>query len=185
MSRLKLSFPYSGQQVRSIDITLLCVGLIAVLFAFYQFRQIAEESGVLSARVERLEKQQSGTAAATRSRSRATARTREFSQEISKELQQANVIMGQINLPWEALFDAIEHIITEDVALLALQPNVTNRVLRISGEARNMGVLLDFIEAMEREAVFEKTHLVNYKIKQDNPYRPVDFLLTTVWTTNS
>ena len=185
MSRLKLVFPYSGQQVRSIDWALLGIGLIAVLFVFYQFSQIAEESSVLSARVEHLEKQQSSGTVATRSRPAARTRTREFSQEIGKELQHANVVLAQINLPWEALFDSIEHIVTEDVALLSLQPNVTNGVLRINGEARNMAVLLDFIEAMERETIFEKAHLVNYKIKQDNPYRPVDFLLTTVWTKKS
>ncbi|MCP5246365.1 MAG: PilN domain-containing protein [Burkholderiales bacterium] len=179
MSRLKLVFPYSGQQVRSIDIALLFFGLIVLLAVFYQFRQITEESGFWSVRVERLEQQQPRTTVTTRTR--AASRTREFSQEIGKELQKANAIMDQINLPWEPLFDSIEHIITEDVALLALQPNVTNRTLRISGEARNMGVLLDFIEAMEREVIFEKAHLVNYKIRQDNPHRPVDFLLTTVW----
>lgn len=183
MSRLKLVFPYSGQQIRSIDMTLLFIGLIVLLIVFYQFRQITEESNFWSVRVERLEKQQPRTT--TTARSRATSRTREFSQEISKELQKANVIMGQINLPWEPLFDSIEHIITEDVALLALQPNVSNRTLRINGEARNMAVLLDFIEAMEREAIFEKAHLVNYKIRQDNQYRPVDFLLTAVWNVKS
>ena len=182
MSRLKLAFPYSGQQVRSVEIALLFIGLMVLLAVFYQFRQITEESNFWSVRVERLEKQQPRT---TTTRTRATSRTREFSQEISKELQKANVIVDQINLPWEALFDSIEHIITEDVALLALQPNVTNRTLRISGEARNIPVLLDFIEAMEREVIFEKAHLVNYKIRQDNPHRPVDFLLTAGWNAKS
>lgn len=183
MSRLKLAFPYPGQQVRSIDIALLFIGMIVLLAVFYQFKQIIEESSYWSVRVERLEKQQPRTTTTTRSR--AISREREYSQEISKELQKANAIMNQINLPWEALFDSIEHIITEDIALLALQPNVTNRTLRISGEARNMAVLLDFIEAMEREVIFEKAHLVNYKIRQDNPYRPIDFLLTAVWNAKS
>ncbi|MCB1985311.1 MAG: PilN domain-containing protein [Burkholderiales bacterium] len=179
MSRLKLAFPYSGQQVKSIDIALLFIGLFILLAVFYHFRQITEESSYWSVRVERLEKKQPRTTTTTRSR--ATPRTREFSQEISKELEKANAILNQVNLPWEALFDSIEHIITEDVALLSLQPNVTNHTLRISGEARNMAVLLDFIEAMEREVIFEKAHLVSYKIRQDNPHRPIDFLLTTVW----
>ena len=183
MSRLKLTFPYSGQHVRSIDITLLLISLIVLLAVFYHFRLIAEESSYWGMQVEKLEKQQPKTATTTRSRS--TSRTREFSQEIGKELIKANTILDQINLPWEALFDSIEHIITEDVALLTLQPNVTNRTLRINGEARNMAVLLDFIEAMEREVIFEKAHLVNYKIKQDSPYRPVDFLLTAVWIAKS
>ncbi len=182
MQRLKLTFPYSGQHVRSIDIFLLLIGVIVLLAVFFQFRQIAEESGFWDLRVERLEKQQPEAVTKQSPRQRSTSRTREFSQEISKELNKANTILDQINLPWEALFDSIEHIITEDVALLTLQPNVANRTLRISGEARNMAVLLDFIEAMEREVIFEKAHLVSYKVRQDAPFRPVHFLMTTVWT---
>ncbi len=181
MSRMKISFPYAGQPLRTIDWLLLCIGVIALLAVFYQFRQITEASSFWSVRVERMEKQQPG--ATTKSRRR--SRTREFSQEIGKELQQANTILNQINLPWEALFDAIENIITDDVALLALQPNVKGRTLRISGESRNINALLDFVESMEREVVFEQVHLVNYKVKQDNPYRPIDFLLTAVWTAKS
>lgn len=182
MSRLKLTFPYAGQNVRSIDIALLCIGLIVLFVVFYQFKKTSEETNFWSVRVEKLEQQQPQPVT---TRSRAISRTRDFDQEISKELTKANIILDQINLPWEALFDSIEHIVSEDIALLSLQPNVTNRTLRIRGEARNMAVLLDFIEAMEREVIFEKAHLVNYKIKQDNPYRPVDFLLTTLWNIQS
>jgi hypothetical protein len=53
--------------------------------------------------------------------------------------------------------------------------------LRISGEAKNMSELLDFVEALERELTFENVHLLNYKIKQDNPHRPIVFLLTAAW----
>ena len=91
------------------------------------------------------------------------------------------MILDQINLPWETLFDSIESAATEQIALLSLQPNVSNRTLRISGEAKNMSELLDFVEALERETVFENVHLLNYKIKQDNPHKPIIFLLTTAW----
>jgi hypothetical protein len=124
-----------------------------------------------------LEKQQQQKAA-PRARS---ARVREFSQEIRKEIAQANTVLDQINLPWETLFDSIESAATEQIALLSLQPNVANQTLRISGEAKNMSELLDFVEALERELVFENVHLLNYKIKQDNPHRPIIFLLTATW----
>ncbi|MCB1935259.1 MAG: PilN domain-containing protein [Nitrosomonas sp.] len=180
MSRLKLNFPYAGQSVRSIEMSLLLIGLFVLAAVFLYFKNISEESSYWSVRVEKLEKDQPRSMVSTRVRT-SSPRSRDVGQEIGKELQKANTILAQINLPWEALFDSIEHIATEDVALLSLQPNVTNRTLRIRGEARNMMLLLDFVEAMEREAIFENVHLVNYKIKQDSPYRPVDFLLTTVW----
>jgi hypothetical protein len=36
-----------------------------------------------------------------------------FGQEI-REISKANAILDQINLPWESLFDSIEHAATED-----------------------------------------------------------------------
>ena len=106
---------------------------------------------------------------------------REFGQEIRKEITQANTILDQIKLPWEALFDSIEHATTEEIALLSLQPNASNQILRISGEAKSMSELLDFVEALERESIFKNVHLLNYKIRQDNPQRPIIFLLTATW----
>ena len=143
-----------------------------------QFRQVTEEVNHWTNRVERLEKQQQQKAAP---RTRSTPRIKEFSQEIRKEITQANAILDQINLPWETLFDAIEHAATEEIALLSLQPNVASRTLRLSGEAKSMSELLDFVEALERELIFENVHLLNYKVKQDNPHRPIIFLLTAAW----
>ena len=178
MSRLRLRFPYQQQSAPQIDFSILFIGLLILAGVLLQFRQITEEVNYWSNRVERLEKQQQQKAAP---RTRSTPRIREFSQEIRKEIAQANAILDQINLPWETLFDAIESAATEQIALLSLQPNVSNRTLRISGEAKNMSELLDFIEALEREMVFENVHLLNYKKKQDNPHKPIIFLLTTAW----
>ncbi|MBL8500186.1 MAG: PilN domain-containing protein [Nitrosomonas sp.] len=178
MPRLRLKFPDRGQSVPHIDFSMLLIGLLVLAGVLLQFRQVTEEVNHWTNRVERLEKQQQQKAAP---RTRSTPRIKEFSQEIRKEITQANAILDQINLPWETLFDAIEHAATEEIALLSLQPNVASRTLRLSGEAKSMSELLDFVEALERELVFENVHLLNYKVKQDNPHRPIIFLLTAAW----
>ncbi|MDV6348574.1 fimbrial assembly protein [Nitrosomonas sp. Is35] len=178
MPRLRLKFPDRGQSVPHIDFSILLIGLLVLAGVLLQFRQVTEEVNHWTNRVERLEKQQQQKAAP---RARSTPRIKEFSQEIRKEITQANAILDQINLPWETLFDAIEHAATEEIALLSLQPNVASRTLRLSGEAKSMSELLDFVEALERELVFENVHLLNYKVKQDNPHRPIIFLLTAAW----
>lgn len=178
MPRLRLKFPDRGQSVPHIDFSILLIGLLVFAGVLLQFRQVTEEVNHWTNRVERLEKQQQQKAAP---RTRSSPRIKEFSQEIRKEITQANAILDQINLPWETLFDAIEHAATEEIALLSLQPNVTSRTLRLSGEAKSMAELLDFVEALERELVFENVHLLNYKVKQDNPHRPIIFLLTAAW----
>jgi len=178
MPRLRLRFPDRGQSVPHIDFSILLIGLLMLAGVLLQFRQVTEEVNHWTNRVERLEKQQQQKAAP---RTRSTPRIKEFSQEIRKEITQANAILDQINLPWETLFDAIEHAATEEIALLSLQPNVASRTLRLSGEAKSMSELLDFVEALERELIFENVHLLNYKVKQDNPHRPIIFLLTAAW----
>lgn len=178
MPRLRLKFPDRGQSVPHIDFSILLIGLLVLAGVLLQFRQVTEEVNHWTNRVERLEKQQQQKAAP---RTRSSPRIKEFSQEIRKEITQANAILDQINLPWETLFDAIEHAATEEIALLSLQPNVASRTLRLSGEAKSMAELLDFVEALERELVFENVHLLNYKVKQDNPHRPIIFLLTAAW----
>lgn len=180
MRRLRLKFPDSGQQDRRIDITLLLIGILVLSVVFYQFRQASEEINYWNNRVERLEKQHQPKVT-HRTRSSSRNREREYSQEIRKEIMQANAILGEINLPWEALFDSLEHTSSEDVALLSLQPNVSSQSLRVGGEARNMAVLLDFVEALEREVTFKNAHLLNYKVKNDSPHRPITFLLTASW----
>ena len=179
MPRLRLKFPDNGQSVPHIDYSMLLIGLLTLIGVLLQFQQITEEVNYWTNRVERLEKQQQQKKTAPRTRG--TPRIKEFSQEIRKEIIQANAILDQINLPWETLFDSIENAATEEIALLSLQPIVSNRTLRISGEAKNMSELLDFVEALERELTFENVHLLNYKIKQDNPHRPIVFLLTAAW----
>ena len=178
MPRLRLKFPDNGQSVPHIDYSILFIGLLVLAGVLLQFQQITEEVNYWTNRVEHLEKQQQKK---TAPRTRGTPRVKEFSQEIRKEIIQANAILDQINLPWEALFDSIENAATEEIALLSLQPTVSSRTLRISGEAKNMSELLDFVEALERELTLENVHLLNYKIKQDNPHRPIVFLLTAAW----
>ncbi len=180
MRRLILQFPDNGQQDRRIELAILLVSILVLISVFYQFRQVSEEVNYWNIRVERLEQQQKPKVT-HRTRASSRNRGREIGQEIRKEIVKANAILGQINLPWEALFNSVEQAINEDVALLTLQPNIGSQSLRIGGEARNMSVLLDFVEAIEREAIFKNAHLLNYKIKQDNPHRPINFLLTASW----
>lgn len=174
MRSLKLRFPYAGQQARSADYILLALGLLVFVVCLYQLKLIMEEIAHWDARIHRLEQQQ---------QHRKTPRTpiARITQETQQELKQADEILRQINLPWEALFDSLEYAASKDVALLSVQPNVASRAVRINGEARNLAALTDFVEAIEREDVFENAYLLSYKVKKENPHRPIVFSLTATW----
>lgn len=174
MRGLKLRFPYAGQQARGIDYILLASGILVFVVCFYQLTLVMEEIAHWETRIDRLEQQQ---------QHKKTPRTpvARITQETQQELKQAGEILRQVNLPWEGLFDSLEYTVSKEIALLSVQPNVASRTIRIAGEARNLGALTDFVEAMERENVFENVHLLNYKVKKENPYRPIAFSLTATW----
>lgn len=174
MRDLKLKFPYIAQQARYIDYILLGLGFMIFIACFYQLKSVMEEVAHWEARIDRLEQQQ---------QHKKTPRTpvARITQETQKELKQAKEVLRQINLPWEALFDSLEYSVSKEIALLSVQPNVANRAIRVAGEARNLAALTDFVEAIEREEVFENAYVINYKVKQENPHRPIAFSVATTW----
>lgn len=174
MRRLRLKFPYTGQQTSPIDYSLLLLGLLFLATTVMHLKSLMEETSYWEAQVDRFEHLQQQKRAPRTSSPRA-------SQESQQELKQAREIMKQLNLPWEMLFDSLEYAVTKDIALLSVQPSVANQSIRINGEARNLVALTDFVEAIEREAFFENAHILNYKIKQENPHRPILFSLITSW----
>ena len=179
MRRLKLQFPYIGQQSQAVDVSLLLIGLLTLVIVSYQFTTSVKEVDYWEMRVARIEQQQQQREVTPRRSSRQNQRN--ITQEIRQEIQKASVVIDEMNLPWESFFDAVEFASHEDVAILSLQPSIANSNMRISGEAKDMSVLLLFVEALERELVFENAHLLNYKVKLDNPHKPVVFLLTAAW----
>ncbi len=180
MRRLKLQFPYIGQHSQAVDFSLLLIGLLTLVLVIYQFTTSTKEVDIWETRVARIEQQQQQQREVTPRRS-SRQKQRNITQEIRQEIRKASVVIDEMNLPWESFFDAIEFASHEDVAILSLQPSIANSNMRISGEAKDMSVLLLFVEALEREIVFENAHLLNYKIKLDNPHKPVVFLLTASW----
>lgn len=179
MRSLRLKFPDSGQHARSVDLLFLFIGLIIFSGVLYQFNVATDEINYWNLHIEHIEKKQNPKKA---DRTIPNLQDRKISLEIRKEIKNANIILGLINFPWEALFDSIENAVSKDIALLSLMPNVSKRSLRITGEARNMSELLSFIKALEQEKIFVNAHLLNYKIKKSSPHQPIIFQVTTSWT---
>lgn len=179
MRSLRLKFPDTGQQVRSVDLVCFFIGVVILVGLLYQYNVATKAINYWNLHIEYVEKKQNRNKT---QQLRLNPQNKEASQEISKEIKTANVTLGHINFPWEVLFDSIESAASKDIALLSLLPNVSKRSLRIGGEARNMSVLLDFVKAMEHETIFVNTHLLNYKIIKGDSQQPIVFQITTSWS---
>ena len=66
---------------------------------------------------------------------------------------------------------------TADVAILQLQPEAQQRLLRVVGEARNQEAMFEYLRRLERTEPLWNVHLVSHQVQLEDPQRSVQFSL--------
>ena len=96
-------------------------------------------------------------------------------QRVDEEVKEVDAVMRQLTLPWGPLIESIESAGTQDIAILQLQPEAQQRVLRIMGEARTQDAMVDYLKRLADARGFGQVHLLSHQVQQDDPQRPVQF----------
>ena len=174
MRSLKLYFPYRSQRTPLVDYALLLTGGLLLLGVAYQFKQITTDVHAWEVREAHFMQQQKEN----RQSKVPIARIRKVTQQ---EVKQVNAVLQQLDLPWEQLFDALEMADSPDIALLSLQPDVSGKTIRLTGEARHLAAAVEYVQALELEPALKHAHLVSYKTRQDHPYHPIIFSMSAMW----
>lgn len=160
-------FPWGG-----VVMLVLALGALAATWVYYHdLDGQAENWESKAAKFERAARQ-SAPESVTGGRGRET---------FALEVKRANEVLRQLNLPWEGLFRAVELSGGKDVALLALEPDTEKHSVKISGEAKNMAILLDYIKQLEQREVFGAVYLQSHQILLQDPDKPVRFALLADW----
>jgi hypothetical protein len=97
------------------------------------------------------------------------------------EVKQANEVVRQLSLPWNTLFTAVEASGGKDIALLAMEPDMHEGTVKISGEAKDLNALLDYVRQLSKREVFSSVFLQSHQVRQDDPERPLRFSLLVYW----
>ena len=97
------------------------------------------------------------------------------------EVKQANQVVRQLSLPWNALFKAVETSGGKSIALLSLEPDLQKGTVKISGEAKDFDALLEYVRQLSKREVFGSVLLQNHQIQQDIPEKPLRFSLLAHW----
>lgn len=101
--------------------------------------------------------------------------------DMSLEIKHANDVLNQITLPWDKLFQAVEWSSGKDVALLTIEPDAEKHVVKISGEAKNIEAILNYVRHLSDQEIFNSVYLQSHQVQEQNPERPVRFALTATW----
>lgn len=101
--------------------------------------------------------------------------------EMALEIKHANEVLNQISMPWDKLFQAVEWSSGRDVALLAIEPDAEQHIVKISGEAKNIEAALNYIRHLSEQEIFTSVYLQSHQVQQQNPEKPVRFALVAAW----
>lgn len=99
-------------------------------------------------------------------------------------LQRAPRTATLLAVPWSPLLAGLEKASAQqraDVAILAIEPDVARRRLKLSGEARNFNAVVEYVGRLQRMKSLRHPMLESHEIRLDDEYKPVRFQLTAEW----
>jgi Tfp pilus assembly protein PilN len=92
-----------------------------------------------------------------------------------------NAAIGQLNLPWQEVFDAIEAATPATIALLALEPDAKRHVLKGTAEAKASDEMIGYLEALRQQDFFSELALTRHEINEQDPNKPIRFQFEANW----
>lgn len=153
---------------------MLVLSMVALVFTGAYYLKLSDQADQWEAKAGRIEHAAQRQLQASRSDARAPA-------DVALEVRHANEVLRQLSLPWDGLFQAVESAGSKDVSLLALEPDTEKALVKISGEAKNIGAMLDYIRLLEERNVFGTVYLQSHQVQQQDPEKPVRFALLAAW----
>lgn len=96
-------------------------------------------------------------------------------ERLDEEAKSAEAVVRQLTVPWASLIHALEQAATRDVAVLQLQPDAENRVVRLGAQARNAEAMFEYVRRLGRAKGLADVHIVSHQVQRDDPQRPVQF----------
>lgn len=96
-------------------------------------------------------------------------------EEIGEQFKKAALVIDQLALPWDKLFQTIEASVNDDIAVLSVQPDTRSGIVTLDVEARNWGAMLEYVTRLSNSVFFKEAHLVNHQVQQDDIQKPIRF----------
>jgi len=99
----------------------------------------------------------------------------------AEEVAAAKETVDRLALPWTRLFAALEGAASDQVALLAIEPDTKSGTVTISGDSKDYLAALTYVLNLSRSDALSKVELVRHEVKQNDPQKPVSFSIQAAW----
>jgi hypothetical protein len=166
MRRLEIDFVRAGQRSRWAGPVLLAVSVAAAAHAAVSYADLSSSVREAEAKLARL-----SPGEGTRGKRKTSA----------EELAAARDAVERLTLPWNALFGALEGASSDQVALLAIEPDPRKGTVTISGDSKDYLAALTYVLELRRAEALSSVELVRHELKSKDPQRPVSFSISATW----
>jgi len=154
-------------------LALLLVGMAGAAAIGLEYRQIVTETAMAEAGLR-----EQGLAARRKTFAPVTGGD---IQRVALELKHAREVVHQLRMPWEELFRSLEAANASTVALLGIESDTDRQHINITAEAEDLDAMLNYLRELESRSVFADVYLHSHQIQQQDPQRPVRFVLSATW----
>ena len=173
MKRLRpLQLDFAADPPRSSwGVVLLGAGLVACAGVGVDYMAASEQVAELAQRQATLERRLERQSALSAD---GTTPDPQLSAEAARQLQH----------PWDALLGDLEKAIGEtggSVALLSVQPDVAQRQVRLTGEARQLAEILAFVGRLEGQPSLRHPALTSHQSRQSEDVPVIAFTIVAGW----
>ena len=175
MRELHLDYQRAYKPVPWMGVGILAVALAALSLMAGYYRTLDQQIVAWEGKLDRIQRLSSHVALVPRPVTAQAARAR------SLEVTQANQVVRQLSLPWNALFKAVEPSGAQNIALLSLEPDPGDGTVTISGEAKDFSALLGYTKQLSTSGIFDSVMLKSHRIQQEDPEKPLRFSLLARW----
>ena len=167
-ARIELDYVRQRRGVPLSGLLMITIGLIAAGWAFSDFRDSNSSVEMHDMTISRYENR----------RSKTTAETPVINFE---ELATAT---RQLTTPWSRLLHDLELAVQDsekNIALLEIAPDKNKQSVRVSGEARTLTHVLDYVRRLQDAQSIRFPLLETHEIQTSDRDRPVRFVVLAKW----
>ncbi len=97
-----------------------------------------------------------------------------------EEIAAAKDTVQRLSMPWDSLFRALESAASDQVALLAIQPDPKAGTVLISGDSKDYLAALTYVLNLSRSDALSRVQLARHEMKQDQG-KAVGFSVSATW----
>jgi hypothetical protein len=93
-------------------------------------------------------------------------------------------VVLELATPWTKLLEELEAASRDSagqIALLSVEPDHGKHNVRITGESRDLPLVLAYVQRLQTSTLLRYPMLDSHDVKTDDPQRPVRFAMTAEW----